>query len=233
MDTIFADAREQPTQIPTLLRELGLDVQIANLETGSYVLSADVVIERKTASEFVEAVQEGRHVNQAGKMGLNFKRVIWLIEGNIFSVRSQIHPDALDGALSYLTIVMGQTVCWYGAPRRAAGLIQRMAKLLMDDPAHTPAMRKGKVPAGVGQALFTIEGLNGCGPVAARKLLEHFRSVHGVMTAEVEQLCQVKGIGPKKAQAIYDGIHYTTEEGEAIADQPSLFADNPSQHSLI
>ncbi|MBM5459094.1 DNA-binding protein [Pseudomonas sp. P66] len=232
MVKIFVDARELPSRIPDVLRELGAEIETGNLETGDYVLSADLVIERKTAVDFVASVLDSRFINQANKMGMNFRRVIWLIEGDIFSTRSQIHPDALDGALSYLAVVLGQTVIWYKAPKRAASIIYRMAKHETEGLGYIPPMRKGKVPAGAGQALFTIEGLSGCGPVAARKLLEHFRSVFKVMNATTAGMCEVKGIGPKKAQAMYDVIHYELPEGESIADQPTLLADPPAKEPL-
>lgn len=233
MVTIFVDARELPSRIPEALRELGAKIQTGNLEVGDYVLSSDLVVERKTAVDFVASILDSRFINQANKMALNFKNVVWLIEGDIFATRTQIHPDALDGALSYLAVVMHQTVLWYKAPKRAAGILYRMAKHATEGLGYIPPMRKGKVPAGIGQALFTTEGLNGCGPVAARKLLEHFKSVHGVINASVPELCEVKGIGPKKAQAIHDGVHYRVPDGQSISDQPTLLADPPAPAPLV
>lgn len=233
MVTIYFDRRELTSNIPDALRTLGAEVHAGNLETGDYVLTADLVVERKTAADFASAVLDGRYVNQANKLALTFKRVVWLIEGDMYSTRTQIHPEALDAALSYLTVVLGQNVLWYKAPRRAASILYRMAKHASEQADFVPAMRKGKVAPGVAQALFTLEGLKGCGPVAARTLLEHFRSVHAVMTATVEQLCAVKGIGPKKAQSIYEGIHFSVDQGAPVAEVPSLFADAPATEPLV
>ncbi|HHH9443033.1 TPA: ERCC4 domain-containing protein [Pseudomonas aeruginosa] len=233
MVKIFVDAREIPSRIPDALRSLGAEVEIVNLEVGDYILSADLVLERKTAIDFCMSVTDGRFINQSSKMGMNFKRQIWLIEGDVYAARSKIAPEALDGALSYLAVVLQQTVLYYKAPLRAAAMIYRLAKHEQEGLGYVPATRKGKVPAGVGQSLFSLEGLNGCGPVAARKLLEHFRSVHAVINATVDELCAVKGIGPKKAQAIFDGIHYRVPEGESIEDQPTLLADPPASAPLV
>lgn len=233
MVKIYVDAREAPSGIPEALRELGAEVEMANLEVGDYVLSADLCLERKTAVDLVQSIVDGRFINQTNKMALSFKRNIWLIEGDIFAVRSKIHPDALDGALSYLAVVMGQTVLWYKTPKRAAGIIFRMLSHETKGLGYIPPMRKGKVPAGTGQAVFSVEGFDGCGPVAARKLLEHFRSVYAVVNASVEDLLAVKGIGPKKAQALYDGLHYQIPEGERIADQLTLLADPPAAQPLV
>lgn len=233
MVKIFVDARELPSRIPEALREYGAEIETGNLETGDYVLSADLIVERKTATDFVASILDSRFINQANKMALNFKTVIWLIEGDIFSTRAKINPDALDGALSYLAVIMGQTVLWYKTPKRAAGILYRMTKHATEGLGYIPPMRKGKVPAGAGQALFTIEGLNGCGPAAARSLLEHFKSVHAVINASVDELREVQGIGPKKAQAIHDGIHYKLPDGEPIQEQSSLMADPPAPAPLV
>ncbi|MGZ2948720.1 helix-hairpin-helix domain-containing protein, partial [Pseudomonas aeruginosa] len=72
-------------------------------------------------------------------------------------------------------------------------MIYRNAKHEQDALDYVTATRKGKVPSGVGQSLFTLEGLNGCGPFAARKLLDQFRSVNAVINASLEHLCAVKG----------------------------------------
>lgn len=233
MVKIFVDSREIPSRIPEALRELGAEIATGNLETGDYVLEANLVVERKTAVDFVQSIIDGRYLNQANKMSLNFKKIVWLIDGDIFSVRSKIHPDALDGALSYLAVVMGQTVLWYKSPKRAAGILYRMAKHAQEGLGYEPPMRKGKVPAGIGQALFNLEGQSGCGPVAARNLLNHFRSVFRVNNASIEELCAVKGIGPKKAQSIYEGIHFELPEGVNADDQPTLLADPPAPEPLV
>ena len=49
---------------------------------------------------------------------------------------------------------------------------------------------------------YAVEGLPGCGPGTARKLLAHFGSAEKVFAASAEQLCEVKGIGKKTAEQI-------------------------------
>jgi ERCC4-type nuclease len=50
--------------------------------------------------------------------------------------------------------------------------------------------------------MFLLQGLPGVGTALATRLLNHLGSVEGVMTAAVETLVQVRGLGPKKAARI-------------------------------
>ena len=50
--------------------------------------------------------------------------------------------------------------------------------------------------------LFILQGLPRVGPTAAKRLLEHFRSVSNAMNAPVEELVQVDGIGRASAEKI-------------------------------
>ena len=57
--TIFCDMRESRSGVLERLRELGADVKIGELATGDYVVSGELVIERKTASDFILSVMDG------------------------------------------------------------------------------------------------------------------------------------------------------------------------------
>lgn len=50
--------------------------------------------------------------------------------------------------------------------------------------------------------LYVLQGLSGVGPALAQRLLIRFGSVERVVTADEENLMQVRGIGLKKAARI-------------------------------
>lgn len=227
MVKIYVDSREMVSGIPAELQALGVEIETGNLETGDYVISGSCVIERKTAADFISSLLDGRFTNQAGKMLLSFKRVIYLIEGDIFATRSAIQEEALMGALSYLSVLLGCSVIHYRTPKKAAKMIRRMAKQAQEGLGYDVAFRRGKTKPGKGEALFSIEGYAGVGPSTAKKLLNHFRSSFAFVNASVEQLMEVKGIGATKAQRIFDAIHWELGEGQTVDDEESLFADTP------
>jgi ERCC4-type nuclease len=223
--TILCDMRESKSGVIEHLRQHGARVQLGELETGDFVISGSIAIERKTATDFVASILNGRLHNQAGKMRLNFERPVFLLLGDIYSTRSAIAREAIDGAVSFLTAVEGITVLSVLNEYAAAGLIFRMAKHAQNGLGYDVAFRRGKVEPGQGEALFAIEGMPGVGPTTAIKILNHFRSINAFMNASVEELMKVPGLGPKKAERIHKSIHWHLPAGEVIESARSLFSE--------
>lgn len=223
--TILCDMRETRSGVIEQLRELGVVVQVGELDTGDYILSANMVVERKTASDFVASILDGRLFNQTGRMRLNFSKPIFLITGDVYATRSAITREALDGALSFLVAIEGCSILYIKNDAAAAGLLYRLAKHEQQGLGYDVAFRRGKVPAGRGEALFAIEGLPGVGPTTSIKILNHFRSVHAFVNATQEELKAIPGLGPKKAERIFESIRWVMPAGEEAKPGQSLFAD--------
>lgn len=226
--TIFCDMRESRSGVLERLRELGADVKMGELATGDYVVSGELVIERKTASDFILSVMDGRLFNQIAKMKLAFPRPVFLIEGDVYATRSNITREAIDGALSFIVAIEGATVLYVRTPRNAAELIYRMASHCQKGLGYEVAFRRGKSAPGKGEALFVIEGVPGIGPTTASKVLAHFRSTLAFMNASVEELMAVPGLGKKKAERIHSCIRWELPTGEEVGTLSSLFADPPA-----
>lgn len=226
--TILCDMRESRSGVLERLRELGALVRVGELPTGDYVASGELVIERKTAEDFILSVMDGRLFNQVAKMKLAFKRPVFLIEGDVYATRSKISREAIDGALSFLVAIEGVTVLYVRTPRNAAELIFRMASHVQKGLGYEIAFRRGKSEPGKGEALFVLEGVPGVGPTTASKVLAHFRSTLAFMNASVEELIAVPGLGKKKAERIHACIRWELPAGEEVGTLASLFADPPA-----
>ncbi len=223
--TILCDMRESRSGIIDRLRDMGAGVQVGELDCGDFVLSGSVVVERKTAVDFVSSIMDGRLFNQSAKMRLNFERPIFLILGDIYATRSAITREAIDGAVSFLVAIEGASVLYVRDEASAAGLIYRMASHCQKGLGYDVAFRRGKVPPGRGEALFAIEGLPGVGPSTAIKLLNHFRSVAAVINASIDDLKSIPGLGPKKAERIFTSIRWAMPADQQADSSQSLFSD--------
>jgi ERCC4-type nuclease len=225
--TVLCDRREIGTGIIEKLQALGAQVKVGDLEAGDFVISGDMAIERKQAHEFVESINDGRLYNQVGKIRLCFKRPVFLVSGDVYSTRTGIRREAIDSALALLATMDGVTVLYVreNDTAGAANLIYRLAKHAQAGQTYEVAFRRGKVEPGIAQALFAIEGLPGVGPATAVKALNHFRSVHAVINASIDDLCAVPGIGRSKAQKLFESIHWRMPEGVSAEGCRSLFVD--------
>ncbi len=96
--TIIADYRER--EVIGHLRDLGALVNETNLKVGDFVCSSDgIVIERKSHSDFVSSIIDGRIFDQGKYLKENYKKPIVLIEG--FSDR-EIDDNAFKATVASL-----------------------------------------------------------------------------------------------------------------------------------
>ncbi len=126
---ITVDMREMRSGLTQQLENSELiEVQYAELPVGDFILSADVVVERKSAVDFVASIMNKRLFGQVAQMKATYARSIVLIEGDVFSTRSQISPDALRGALSWLAVIEGISLIHTKSVMESASLIEVMAR---------------------------------------------------------------------------------------------------------
>ena len=222
---IYCDIRESRTGILEKLVLLGAKPIVGELEIGDFVLTSDLVVERKSAVEFVASILDGRLFNQAGKTQLNFSRSVFLIEGDVYSTRTAIAREAIDGALSFLVAINGCSVLYVKDQAASANLIFRMAKQAQDGSGNNPPFRRGKTAPGKSEALFMIEGTPGVGPATSIKILNHFRSARAFFTSTLEDLQGIAGLGPKRAARIHQAINWELPSGEEVRPGHSLFSD--------
>ncbi|XP_015913172.1 DNA repair endonuclease XPF [Parasteatoda tepidariorum] len=77
---VIVDMREFRSELPSLIHRRGIDVVPVTLEVGDYVLTPDMVVERKSVSDLIGSLNSGRLYTQAQSMCLLYKKPILLIE---------------------------------------------------------------------------------------------------------------------------------------------------------
>lgn len=206
--TIVADSRETRSGIALKLGHIpGVSVEQRELSSGDYLIGGGIAVERKSASDFVMSLMEGRLFEQLSRLSIEHERVVVLIEGNVYETRSAISFEALDGALSYLTLLSGASLIFSPSLARTPFVLHRMALHAQHGLGYSLPLRSAK-PKGPAAAQFLLEGLPTVGPRAAQALLAHFGSPRAVFAASRDELLAVAGIGPKSADAILAALAY-------------------------
>jgi Fanconi anemia group M protein len=207
--SIDVDMRESRSGVPQYLQRCGtIDVRMGDLELGDYVLSEKVVIERKDATDFVNSIMDNRLFGQVAHMKASFETVVVILEGDVFSTRSEIAPASIRGAISWMSVIEGLSVVHTRNAPDTGAIIEIMARHAQAGLGYEVPMRSQKPKNPQINSLYLVEGLPGCGASTARLLINHFGSAESVFSASLASLCDVKGIGKATAQKIRDALEY-------------------------
>jgi len=203
---IRIDTQEQRSGIPALLAAMSqVHIEMAPLGMGDYDVGGDPrrVFERKTASDFLSSLAQGRLFAQLTALRKSRFAPILLLEGDpLRAGHSQMRPESIRGALAYITAVMRVPILPSSGPADSAHLVYAAAKQCQIGHAtHGPAAgrRGSSLPE---QQMQIVLSLPGIGPVTARAVCARFRSLHDLLSADAAQLSTVPGVSPARAAAL-------------------------------
>ena len=75
------------------------------------------------------------------------------------------------------------------------------------DEAHRFAITYHRQQRSKRMRVSELDSIKGLGQSRRTELVKHFGSVAKLKEASVEDIAQVKGFGPKLAEAVYEGLH--------------------------
>lgn len=202
LPVVFADTREGNSKVIRHLSEMEIDVKIQAMAVGDYQVSDEVVIERKTAKDFVDSIVDKRLFKQARSLMEEFKRPLIILEGDDL-YNGMINPNAIRGSIASIALDFGISIIPTRNAQDTAAMIKRIAIREQSGEKTPIQIRTDKKPVNLWeQQLFIIESLPNIGPVNAKNLLEHFGTVANIINASESQLQEVEGIGKKTAANI-------------------------------
>jgi ERCC4-type nuclease len=200
---ITIDYRERNSLVASHLVKLGFIVEFRELKIGDYIVR-DVVIERKTISDFLSSMINHRLVNQIEELK-QYDNKLLIIEGNseqeLYSdEEGGINSNAIRGFLIHILLVHKIPIIFSKNSEDTAKFISVIAK--RKDREINLNAKKKKLNKRE-QLQFIIESFPGVGPKKAKKLLEKFGSIQNVIVAPTEELKEILGI---QAEAIREII---------------------------
>jgi ERCC4-type nuclease len=202
--SIIVDDREPYHHVIKYLAERpNVVLTIKRLPMGDYLVGHRLLFERKTLHDFALSIIDGRLFKQVSRLaGAQYKGVL-IIEGTATDLaRTGVQRQALQGALITVSLIFGIPVLRSLTPEETADLmiyairqIQSIAKGVAKRGGYRPKTKHARQK-------YILQGLPGIGPTRAKALIERFGTVERVMTAGVEDLQTVDGIGKDMAEKI-------------------------------
>jgi len=213
---IIIDSREaaKNKDIVEVLKRKGVKVSISALTVGDYYLLAPegrkpILVERKTVMDFLNSIRDKRVWEQAKilKEAEEVEEVIPVIilEGSLSAIE-RFTKWRITAVLRILDeLVLSWNIRVIPTPSKKSTiewLVAKIKALGSPERKRPPKLRVKKKPMSINeQILYVAEGL--VGPVLARKLLLHFKTLRNIANASVGELMRVEGIGEKRAKEIY------------------------------
>lgn len=199
---LYYDDREHAD---TIIHELScyqdLSLVKKRLTIGDYQCN-DWLIERKTLSDLVHSLCDGRLFSQVARLAASTHNTALLIEGCTKDIANyQIHREALIGAMCAISVNFHIPILRSLSQLETAKVLyfcltqlhRRETDLLLT--GRKPKRKKSR-------QLFILQSLPEVGPKLASRLLQHFHTVEAVFIAPETALMQVDGIGAQKANKI-------------------------------
>nr|WP_319538404.1 DEAD/DEAH box helicase [uncultured Methanospirillum sp.] len=202
---IVVDDRELVSKVTEHLSSADARIRVERLPMGDYRIGERILVERKTARDFVDTLIERDLLGQVRQMSVNCTKPVLIIEGGDLYSQRDIHPNAIRGALAAIGINFGVTIFTTSDPLETAEILLVLARRESEEGTIERGSPLKHAYQGDREAQEAIiSAFPDIGLKHARALLTAFGSVQAVIQADRDALLQVPGIGAKKAERIYE-----------------------------
>jgi Fanconi anemia group M protein len=229
---ILVDHREH-SDFKDLVKQVFPEADVTQLPFGDLVFVLDkqvMVVERKTIQDFVTSVRDNRLWEQLLRLmsrktfdGVNIKRRILLICGTVNEYLEGIKGISTQNTDTLLRSIMGaqlEVVFVYDTPiifaetkNETEAFLRTVAKREAqgkNDKNPKSRWYRSRSPSKLPMKdlkVFTLSSVPSIGEKLARVMVDHFENIANVANATIDDLIALPGIGPKKAQKIFDTLH--------------------------
>ncbi|MFA5269512.1 MAG: DEAD/DEAH box helicase [Methanoregula sp.] len=201
---IVIDDRETSSKVVEVLSTMSAAIRLERLAYGDYAIGDRILVERKTARDFVDTLVNRDLLGQVKAMADAVIRPVMIIEGGDLFTQRDIHPNAIRGVLAALTVDMGVSVLFTRDEQETAQMLMVLARREEGERGERK-VHPHKIHRSVREDQeYIVSAFPEIGMKNARLLLAHFSSVQGIVNASLEELVAVKGIGEKTGQRVFE-----------------------------
>lgn len=199
---IIVDEREKKSGIPDLLKAVGVHIEMKTLPIGDYIVGPETVVERKSISDLVSSIFDGRLFDQCSRLKEHFENPIILMEGNVDEIESITeNPLVFYGAVSSIAIDFKIPIIHTPSATHTSKLLVSMSS--RKESAQGPFLKKIRKSNNIQQQqLSALCSLPGVGEKTAKRMLAKFGSPSKVFSATLSELSKVEGLGAARAKKI-------------------------------
>ena len=233
---IVIDEREKNSGIPDLLKKSGVRLDFSQLAVGDYIVAPEIAVERKTISDLVSSIYDGRLYVQCSELVKHYQKPVVVIQGNLADLvqmpdirgrkeirrlvdRTALAYDALATVAADFRIPIIQTPT---AGQTAQLLISLASKGLQEGKAAGPLLRKIKKENPIyTQQLSVLASIPGVGEKLAARMLLKFRTPHRALNASAAELATIPGFGLARAERVRKVLDMTNADSKVL--QRTLF----------
>ena len=209
---LLVDNRERNESLLNALESNGVHLSAAQLPVGDYIVSDRMCVERKTVSDFENSIIDSRLFDQVSRLEASFEKPILIIEGNECDFR--LGKNVMDGAITSLCADYKVQILRTINAEETAYVIFKLAEREQGVKERSPKLQGRKKAHDMHEwQLLLLSAIPGVGTKLAEQLLVRFKTIRGVLSADVDDLMTVEKIGKKKAERIYGIVN--SESGAA------------------
>jgi Fanconi anemia group M protein len=193
---IVVDNREYRSKVVKNLTIKGVDIEPQQLDTGDYILSSRIGVERKNVDDYLESLIDGKLFKQISQLRDAYSRPVLILEGENLLTKRNISHNAIFGSISSISVDFGIPVLMTKNEMETADLLKVIATREQRQDNKAVAVRGEKPQMSLKERQqYLVEGLPNVSAVLAKRLLNHFGNVRDIANASEEELIQVAGVG--------------------------------------
>ena len=200
---IRIDDRETSSKVVEELSGMGAAIRLERLPRGDYAMGDRILIERKTARDFVDTLINRDLLGQAKALADAVPRPVMVIEGGDIYAQRDMNPNAIRGVLAALAIDMGITLLFTKDEQDTARMLFVIAKREEGERGERKVHPHKSFSSAKEEQEYIVSAFPEIGLKNARLLLAHFGTIQGIANATLEELVAVKGIGEKTGTKIF------------------------------
>ncbi|MGH9951148.1 MAG: ERCC4 domain-containing protein [Nitrososphaeraceae archaeon] len=226
---IVIDEREKGSRVPELLRGLGASIEFSLLAVGDYIVSSQTAIERKTISDLISSIYDGRLFLQCNDLIQYYSKPLIVIEGNALLQGHEQYPysqtrddDSRESYIEQMPLIFDALakvalefripIIPAPTPECTSRILMIVANLVrMEGSPDGPLLRRiRKQNPFYIQQLSVLSSLPGVGDKTAIRMLKKFNTPIRTLTASVAELSMIAGLGTNRAIRIRRLLDYSS-----------------------